>query len=624
MPDPFDPYDYELHREGFFAGVHNYVIDEEEDEDEEEEEEDEEYIPVVGSPRVSQDGLSTSEQTRSFHEVFENGDEEEGNKRRRIEGGEACSSNGIGSVQSSQGNEWNRGEIDGLFCPICMDAWTNDGDHHICCLPCGHLYGMSCIKRWLQQRKNSGKCPQCNRKCTLKDVRKIFAPRVVAVDEESLKRIRSLEAKCDSLEKKGADWCKKEAEWKNKEAELDLKVQKYMERTTYLEHLLGDRQSRRSGIVNAWDCQLKPTSEDIFVPKVYRQRSSCSFKLQEVLQLDGARLFDIDTSSQILLIARRPSRMGGMYLLSKLSLIHPYEMEDILLPSNTSAIKDLHVSPANGSLALFSSLGKKLSVLSMESNNVVLAYDLKTPAWSCSWDLSNSHYIYAGLQNGSLLAFDIRQTMGPLKTFNGLTCNPVHSLQSLVQDSTLPSGVRTVLSASAIGPCQWNFGGAEQGPYLVPETENRGVCISLAYCPSSDDIVASYRPKVDMTGDILVSQPSLTPFQINGQGIQGSHVSFKRMGSNFQQLGSTCANVSDVRLPKSAIIDTESGSRFFASGDEVTSELILQELPSFTVLQHFKSSEHPMRDLKYSHALGVGLLGCLSESSLQLFSTKLS
>ena len=74
-------------------------------------------------------------------------------------------------------------------------------------------------------------CPQCNRKCTLKDVRKLFASRLVAIDGESQKvtpkfresiiflkkhsislifmvctclmqRIRSLEAKCISLEKK--------------------------------------------------------------------------------------------------------------------------------------------------------------------------------------------------------------------------------------------------------------------------------------------------------------------------------------------------------------------------------------------------------------------------------------
>ena len=46
-----------------------------------------------------------------------------------------------------------------------------------------------------------------------------------------------------------------------------------------------------------------------------------------------------------------------------MSLIHPHEMEDILLPSGTKAVKDLCVSPANSRLALLASLGKKLSVL---------------------------------------------------------------------------------------------------------------------------------------------------------------------------------------------------------------------------------------------------------------------
>lgn len=66
------------------------------------------------------------------------------------------------------------------------------------------------------------------------------------------------------------------------------------------------------------------------------------------------------------------------------------------------------------------------------------------------------------LQNGSVLEFDMRQTAGPIKSFNGLTSNPVHTVQSLEHDSNLPSGVRSILSASAFGLCQWNIG-AEEG-----------------------------------------------------------------------------------------------------------------------------------------------------------------
>ncbi|KAG2690057.1 hypothetical protein I3760_09G169700 [Carya illinoinensis] len=296
--------------------------EEEEEEDEEEEDEDhgedEEYVPAVELHGVSRNGPI-------IHEALEYGVEEAGYKRRRTGGGEACSS-------TSQDNEWSRSEIDGLFCPICMEAWTADGGHHICCLPCGHIYGMSCINKWLKQRKNSGK---------------------------------------------GADWCKKEAEWKKREAELHVKVCQLSERKIYLENLLKDMQSRPSGAVKAGgNHQGRSVFGQNFGSAFCGQESSRSFILQKEFWLDGARLIDVDASSEILLIVRRRSEMGATSVLTKMSLMPPHEKEDIFLPSNMKVIKDLCISPSNGSLVLFASLGQKLSVLSLESNNIILAYDL--------------------------------------------------------------------------------------------------------------------------------------------------------------------------------------------------------------------------------------------------------
>lgn len=95
------------------------VYEDEEEDDEEEEEGGEELVSVAESlpPRVS-DVRQTSVG--------------EGEKRRRVDGGvESCSASGIESGESSHGSKWNQGDIDGLFCPICMDVWTNTGDHHI-------------------------------------------------------------------------------------------------------------------------------------------------------------------------------------------------------------------------------------------------------------------------------------------------------------------------------------------------------------------------------------------------------------------------------------------------------------------------------------------------------------
>ncbi|KAJ8421409.1 hypothetical protein Cgig2_012296 [Carnegiea gigantea] len=97
-------------------------------------------------------------------------------------------------------------------------------------------------------------------------------------------------------------------------------------------------------------------------------------KRQELL-LDGARHFDVDDSGQVLIVARRPTRIGGSHILTKMSLFSPQEQDNMQLPSTIKAVRDLHVSPF-GRLALLASMGKKLSLVSMESNNVVVDYDL--------------------------------------------------------------------------------------------------------------------------------------------------------------------------------------------------------------------------------------------------------
>lgn len=560
--------------------------------------------------------------------VVEDEDEDGSNERRNYnnsEGGETLSSKDNKDEEENVDaeGELNRDDIDGLICPICFEAWSSGGDHRVCCLPCGHIYGLACIKKWLQGR-GSGKCPQCKKKCSLKSIRVLYASRIAAIDEKLQKKVRSLEAKCSSLKEKSDDLSEKRVEWQKKEADLCMEVHYLKERTRYLEGFLEGGKSRPSGSsVTRRGCQGEVILGDDIEQEFYGQGSSNSFMLQKELQVDGARIFDVDSSSQILIIARRLSGMGTMNVLTKMSLITSHEKEDIHLPVGFKAVKDLRVSP-HARLVLLASLGKKLSVVSTQSNNTVLTYDLPAAAWSCSWDLSNSHYIYAGLQNGILVQFDMRQTMKPVESINGLTDNPIHTVYSLSAGSTVSCGVKGVLTASSVGLCHWDFGRSGRRPYLIPESENQGVCISLAYGPSSDDIVASFRPKIEISGDLTITQPTLgASASLSGEGVRGSHVLYNGVGGRYEKLGATCANVSGIRLPKSAIVDGVSQNPLFASGDEVTSELVLQDLPSLTVVQHLQSRKYPVRDMKYASILNSGVLGCLAGDSLQLFSTKL-
>ncbi|CAA6655552.1 unnamed protein product [Spirodela intermedia] len=232
------------------------------------------------------------------------------------------------------------------------------------------------------------------------------------------------------------------------------------------------------------------------------------------------------------------------------------------------------------------------------------------PAWSCSWDSNASYHIYAGLQNGMLLMFDIRQTSSPLESRPGLSSHPIHTIHSLPPQPEL-HGAGALLTASAVGPCLWDTG-------TLPETENQGVCISLACGGSGTDAVASFRPLVHtgVGGGGGAGSTALT-----GPVRLGTHVLLKRVdGRSFRRHEAASGNVSDVRMCRSAIVHAEGGGTAFVYGDEASHGLSVWDIASFQVVKRLKPHEHPILDVKFSkYASGPGLLGCISENKIQVF-----
>jgi E3 ubiquitin-protein ligase RFWD3 len=50
---------------------------------------------------------------------------------------------------------------DAESCSICFEAYTTEGEHTLSCLKCGHVFGRSCIDKWL---KSHSQCPLCNQR----------------------------------------------------------------------------------------------------------------------------------------------------------------------------------------------------------------------------------------------------------------------------------------------------------------------------------------------------------------------------------------------------------------------------------------------------------------------------
>ncbi|MFS7914945.1 putative transcription factor C2H2 family [Helianthus anomalus] len=108
----------------------NMDDDEEEDDDDDYEEEEEEDDDDYEDEEVEE--LISSNECQGKPVIKKNGDGDDEEK-----------------------NEIKRDEFD--VCSICFESWTSCGDHRICCLPCGHIYGMSCIRKWLIWSQSDGK-----------------------------------------------------------------------------------------------------------------------------------------------------------------------------------------------------------------------------------------------------------------------------------------------------------------------------------------------------------------------------------------------------------------------------------------------------------------------------------
>ncbi|RRT73076.1 hypothetical protein B296_00033781 [Ensete ventricosum] len=467
------------------------------------------------------------------------------------------------------------------------------------CIPCGHVYGRSCLERWFKQfGKNIGKCPQCNRKFRRKEMINLYAPLIVVPNDDLEKEVHSLREQNESL--------------KLEKAELIMEINKH-KKMACLEHTLSGSKMRRH--FECSDGRWISTAHSLVT---FIMEPIFSY-LQNELELYGSRVMGIDGSSQIIMVSGKAPGIERDHVLSKISLLSQNEVDTIQLPPNTKAIRDLTILPDG--LALLASLGKKLLLFSMRSNNLVLKYDLPAPAWSCSGDNNNTHYVYTGLQNGMLLVFDIRQTAVPVQVMDGLTGHPVHSVHSIV----LSDGGSRILTASSSGPCVWEVGSSCGRPFLIPDMENRGVCISLACGGYLDSIVASFRQKVELSNDSMTSQipmsPSPSPI-LSTTGKIGSHVLITGAdGLSFQSREVGKSIVSEHRMPKSAILRTEGDNSLFAYGDESSHGVHIWGLPSFRTHTKLKPHQHPILDLRYDRrSTGHGFLGCISEDRLQVFS----
>ncbi|CAH1155380.1 unnamed protein product [Phaedon cochleariae] len=302
--------------------------------------------------------------------------------------------------QKSQTNEnsANNYEEDGALCPICFDSWTNTGDHRICALKCGHLFGYNCINRWLDsQQKRS--CPTCKKKVNKTDIRFIYAKKLVAVDTSEIDMMKN---QLDLL-----------IEEKNK---MSLELSKYVCR----EHVLNQEilDLRRH-------IQVLSTNSRVDQQPSHNNRTSATTssvrlfmdKSLEICRQNSSRVFDTSAALDLIVAsAKSPNNLFSGFGIRKFNMSQYRPLA--FIPLHNQQIRDISFHPMNNNCVLTASMDKSFKVIDTVSNTVTFTTSQAMPLWSCCWDRDNPYMLYIGTQSGDVVKYDVRVATNSVCTFS--------------------------------------------------------------------------------------------------------------------------------------------------------------------------------------------------------------
>lgn len=374
--------------------------------------------------------------------------------KRKTSGSDDFQSPKIQKIQTKkESSSSTQDNSEAMNCPICYDVWTSSGSHKIVSLKCGHLFGDSCIKKWIKSNK---RCPNCNATSALRDIRPIYVPNIVCMDIPN-DQLEKLKKELDIERRKRVNY---ENELKHKDDELRVLSNKY-------NRLLESKNTIPT--ITPQIPENREINDSITLLTTIQTRSS------RVIELRFGVLF-IDCQSE----------NNPKYCIKKISTLDYKSTK--LIPLHDGTIRDIKASPhLNDERLITVSTDKTLKVLHTRTDNVIVTYKTEVPIWSCAWNKSDNNLIYCGTVKGEVLIFDLRQTRKHLQQFSDVEKQPIHSLDHIM----LGTEYQRLLCASTAKISLRhlsNFEGENILPYALS-----GSCTSLYCDESTNSIVASFR-----------------------------------------------------------------------------------------------------------------------------------
>ncbi|XP_012287475.1 E3 ubiquitin-protein ligase RFWD3 [Orussus abietinus] len=301
--------------------------------------------------------------------------------------------------------------LDGRQCSICLDVWTNYGEHRLCSLSCGHVFGQHCIEQWLTGLKQKERrCPQCNQPASTREIRIIYAEKLVAVDTVEL-----------DVQKRNMNSIKRENEFMKAQLKrLETREKLLLDEINVFNSRIAKMEAQRSSLTAALDHHSSMNRFQICrVFKICKEKCS--------------RVMDYDSRSMCVVASQKSSSLPFSKNGIRKVDINTLQLKEFV-PLHDHSIRDICFQPKS-SLLLSVGFDKCAKFLDLQSNTLIHTFKAQHQLWSCAWS-NDDRTMFAGAQNGSILIFDIRQTSGPLQVLeNPGDVTPVISLTSIPQAS---------------------------------------------------------------------------------------------------------------------------------------------------------------------------------------------
>ncbi|KAF0684692.1 Aste57867_23347 [Aphanomyces stellatus] len=498
-------------------------------------------------------------------------------------------------------------------CTICCEKCMTSGEHRLASLACGHLFGQSCIEKWVKQSKT---CPVCNNVVRRNDVRVLFTDMVAVVDnsrqEEFNQKYLAEKDNRTKMEKEVGVLKFRHDALQLECDKLKLRVMELLEENSML------KADAAHGIVPS----LSATANDM-------PRWGYS-KVASIACMD-ARVCAISAACDLLCVGTKtPAHAELQHGLMQVSLMDLNHR--VMIPLHRSAIRDVAIS-VDGKYVATTAMDNTLHITSPTAQQSILNFKMPgRPGWSCAWDATNPYAVHVGHHNGQISLFDMRRPGDvAVETLDHHFKQPVHAVRSILVD-TQP----VVVAATFSGLSIWAGQSSASQPDTASQTSTPRRRLVHQMHMDVKHCCAMATNQLDPTQLVLSTRTVAT------QAPQG-------LATSTQMPTVTPAQhfvVSLVRNPDDGLIETTSDAvlqghttpsaisrsaiwsmptqTIVASGDVASHEIKLWDTASASVVRQFSATNKILVDVQHGVADGMwssnrAYLATLASDELVLF-----